>query len=230
MPPAQAGLISRDPVKNARAILRYALPIDNQPIRRIQVALENISEQVRVPGKRAYGPILGAGRKSMSILKSDKNKIIADLAPNKKVRFLHFCNLQYPMIHTSRLFGIINCFLRSTPATLEDNTQSMNQPIEYSLLHILDGFFPVIKVRIFLIFSLMHQDVGLVNIEKLEAALPSLADVVATEDKNEILYKQQELLEYVGLIEESMLKEFPFQVPAEYKDLPQLKVPLCSIG
>lgn len=87
IPPAQAGLIARDPVKNARAILRYALPIENKPIRKIQVTLENISEQVRVPGKRAYGPIEAAGRKSMNILKNDKKIIIADLAPDKKVGF-----------------------------------------------------------------------------------------------------------------------------------------------
>lgn len=73
------------------------------------------------------------------------------------------------------------------------------------------------------------QDFGLANLEKLEATLPSLADVVATQDKNEILYKQQELLRYVGNVEESMLKEFPFEIPAEYNDLPQLKVPLSDI-
>ncbi|GMH45966.1 hypothetical protein BSKO_13930 [Bryopsis sp. KO-2023] len=149
-PSAEAVLISRDPVKNAKAILRYALPIDNKPIRKIQGALENISEEVRVPGNRAYGPILGAARKSASVLKTDKAKIIADFAPDKKA-------------------------------------------------------------------------VGLANIDKLEAGLPQLIDVVATKDKNEILYKQQELLEYVGAIEESMVGAFPFEVPPEYSNLPQLK-------
>ena len=40
MPHAQAGLLSRDAVTNARALLRYALPVDEQkakPIRQIQV-------------------------------------------------------------------------------------------------------------------------------------------------------------------------------------------------
>jgi len=39
MPQAQAGLLARDAVTNARALLRYALPVDEQkakPIRQIQ--------------------------------------------------------------------------------------------------------------------------------------------------------------------------------------------------
>lgn len=35
--PADAILVASDPVKNAAAILRNALPIDNKPIRQIQV-------------------------------------------------------------------------------------------------------------------------------------------------------------------------------------------------
>lgn len=34
---AEAGLLAGDPIKNARAILRYALPIDNKEIRQVQV-------------------------------------------------------------------------------------------------------------------------------------------------------------------------------------------------
>lgn len=37
MAPAQAGLIAGDPVKNARALLRNALPVDNKPVRKMQV-------------------------------------------------------------------------------------------------------------------------------------------------------------------------------------------------
>lgn len=35
--PAHALLTAGDPIKNAQAILRYALPIDNKPMRQIQV-------------------------------------------------------------------------------------------------------------------------------------------------------------------------------------------------
>ena len=39
MPQAEARLTAGDPVKNARALLRYALPIDNGSVRKIQVRL-----------------------------------------------------------------------------------------------------------------------------------------------------------------------------------------------
>lgn len=37
VPPAHALLTAGDPIKNAQAILRLALPIDNKPIRDVQV-------------------------------------------------------------------------------------------------------------------------------------------------------------------------------------------------
>lgn len=37
VPAAHAKLTAGDPVKNAQAILRYALPVDNKPIREAQV-------------------------------------------------------------------------------------------------------------------------------------------------------------------------------------------------
>ena len=37
MPPAQAGLLAAEPVKNGRALLRNSLPISNKTIREIQV-------------------------------------------------------------------------------------------------------------------------------------------------------------------------------------------------
>jgi hypothetical protein len=38
-PPAHALLTAGDPIKNAQAILRYALPINNKPIRYVQVCV-----------------------------------------------------------------------------------------------------------------------------------------------------------------------------------------------
>lgn len=38
LPHAEAkALLDREPVKNARALLRYALPIENKPVRQMQV-------------------------------------------------------------------------------------------------------------------------------------------------------------------------------------------------
>jgi hypothetical protein len=37
-------------VTNAKALLRYALPIENKPIREVQRQLEAVSDDLRVPG------------------------------------------------------------------------------------------------------------------------------------------------------------------------------------
>ena len=52
----------------------------------VQSSLEGISEQLRIPGSKALGPISSAVRKSKSVLNNDKAKIIADFAPQNKVR------------------------------------------------------------------------------------------------------------------------------------------------
>ncbi|MGK7889279.1 MAG: peptidylprolyl isomerase [Leptolyngbyaceae cyanobacterium] len=56
-----AGLISFLPpgnaIKDAKALLRYALPIDNKPIRKLQKEIEDISDLLRVAGARPMGSI-----------------------------------------------------------------------------------------------------------------------------------------------------------------------------
>eukprot|EP00210_Caulerpa_lentillifera_P007509 g7175.t1 len=61
------------------------------------------------------------------------------------------------------------------------------------------------------------------DLQSLKNELPELIEIVKNRDKNEILYKQQDLLVYVSSVEEAMIKEFPFTVPKEYANLPQLK-------
>lgn len=57
MAPAQAGLTAGDPIKNARSLLRNALPVNNKYIREIQRQLEGIAEALRIPGSKSLGPI-----------------------------------------------------------------------------------------------------------------------------------------------------------------------------
>jgi hypothetical protein len=49
--------------------------------------------------------------------------------------------------------------------------------------------------------------------------------VLDAQDKQEVPLVQQRCLDFVGQVEEAMVKGFPFDVPAEYANLPQLKVP-----
>ena len=44
------------------------------------------------------------------------------------------------------------------------------------------------------------------------------------QDKQAVPIKQQAALDYVGAVEEAMVGAFPFTVPADYANLPQLKV------
>lgn len=63
-------------------------------------------------------------------------------------------------------------------------------------------------------------------IANLEAALKDFEGVLAAGDKQAVPIVQSTALNFVGDIEEAMVKGFPFAVPKEYANLPQLKVGL----
>jgi hypothetical protein len=50
-------LISGPPIKDANALLRYALPIDNKAIKEVQKSLEDITGEMKVPGEKALGSV-----------------------------------------------------------------------------------------------------------------------------------------------------------------------------
>jgi cyclophilin family peptidyl-prolyl cis-trans isomerase len=77
-------LTAGDPVKNARALLRNALPINNPALRTIQASLEGVSEQLRIPGSKGLGPIARAVAKANGTLVGERAKISAAFAPDKK--------------------------------------------------------------------------------------------------------------------------------------------------
>lgn len=72
---------------------------------------------------------------------------------------------------------------------------------------------------------LTQQEVGLKAIAALDKSLDEFTALLDAKDKQEIPLKQQEALGFVGQIEEAMVKGFPYEVPAQYANLPQLKVP-----
>jgi cyclophilin family peptidyl-prolyl cis-trans isomerase len=77
-------LTAGDPIKNAQAILRYALPIDCKPIRQVQKDLESISDALRIPGSKSLGPISRSVRSATGTLASQRAVILAAVAPAKK--------------------------------------------------------------------------------------------------------------------------------------------------
>jgi len=60
-------------------------------------------------------------------------------------------------------------------------------------------------------------------IEEIQAGLGPLRESAEAKDKASIYPQKAELLTLVGALERTMLGDFPFDVPEEYSDLPQLK-------
>jgi len=70
----------------------------------------------------------------------------------------------------------------------------------------------------------MRQDAGMRAITDLDKSLDEFIELMEKKDKQEIPSKQQEALGFVSIIEEAMVKGFPYEVPKQYANLPQLKV------
>ncbi|MBV9387999.1 MAG: peptidylprolyl isomerase [Chroococcidiopsidaceae cyanobacterium CP_BM_ER_R8_30] len=60
-------------------------------------------------------------------------------------------------------------------------------------------------------------------IADLKTGIASLRESVDAKDKNQIWEGRAKLLNLVGQLEEFMVQRFPFEVPPEYSNLPQLK-------
>ncbi|CAA0828506.1 Peptidyl-prolyl cis-trans isomerase CYP38-chloroplastic [Striga hermonthica] len=66
-------------------------------------------------------------------------------------------------------------------------------------------------------------DDGIALLDKLESGLDELQKIVEDRNRDAVLSKQKELLNYVGGVEEDMVDGFPHEVPEEYKNMPLLK-------
>ncbi|HEY9615179.1 peptidylprolyl isomerase [Allocoleopsis sp.] len=142
---------SRLPVGNAitdgKALLRYSLPIDNQPVRDIQASLEDISTQLRA---KRWSPVGRDVTKAATILSDRAEKLLADILEEK-------------------------------------------QPQAEAL------------------------------IAEMNQGITSLREAVEAKDREKISILRGQLLTQVGELEEMMMGDFPFEVPSEYSNLPQLK-------
>lgn len=151
--PARAEvLISRlpsgNPISDGKALLRYALPIDNQPVRRLQSTLEEISTPLRVSRKR-------------------------------------LSSINGNLTQAERILSRKAELLSSVPSDRQPQAEALITQIE-------DG---IVGIR---------------------------ADVEA-QDRDAIWTKRAAILDQIGELEELMVKGFPYEVPAEYSHLPQLK-------
>jgi len=68
-----------------------------------------------------------------------------------------------------------------------------------------------------------HSEQGLDLIKQLKEGLNALQTAVETKDSPSTITEQESVLDIITEIEELMVVGFPFEVPAEYNNLPQLK-------
>ncbi|MDY6786417.1 MAG: peptidylprolyl isomerase [Cyanobacteriota bacterium] len=133
-------------ITSPKAILRYALPIDNEPVRKLQDSLEEISEFLR---NRRWSPI-GRNISRASRLVNSPEKILASIPPER-------------------------------------------QPRAEQLL------------------------------DELKDGVAQIREAVEAQDKEAVWIERGEMLDRVGELEQLMVVGFPFEIPEEYANLPQLK-------
>ncbi|WP_413168248.1 peptidylprolyl isomerase [Capilliphycus salinus ALCB114379] len=146
-PKRESVLPQGNAITDGKALLRYALPIDNEPVRKMQRSLEEIATRIR--GRR-WSPISGDIAIASRVLTTQESQLLASIPPDKQ----------------AEAEGIIN---------------------------------------------------------QLQAGMETLREALEVKDGEKLLETRAELLQEIGELEELMVTEFPFEVPAEYANLPQLK-------
>jgi len=145
--PSMAALPTKSAIKDARIILRNALPIDNEVTRYIQLTLEQMPRQANL---KRWG-------------------------------------------------------------SLKKDIETINQELTSNQAQLISGVNPELK------------DAVTEHLSSLTKALVPLQEAILIKDRNSVKALSEKALDYVGLVEADYIKEFPFQVPAKYADLPQLK-------
>lgn len=145
--PVAMALPPGNAITDSKALLRYALPINNKPIREIQASLENMSESLR--SRRLPG--------------INRNIDTAEKVLNRQEAKI----------------------LESIPADRQPEAQAL--------------------------------------IAQLKTGLEEVRSDISAANKPAIVAKRAQLLDTVGDLEALMVTKFPFDVPEDYANLPQLK-------
>ncbi len=148
VPVSLAALPAGNAITDSKSLLRYALPIDNQPVRQLQASLEDIATQLRA--NRRWGAISSDLSKASIVVRDRSSQILA-----------------------------------SVPEAQQHQAQTI--------------------------------------LEDLKTGISSLQEAVGAKDKDRIWQGRAQILNLVSQLEAYMVKGFPFEVPPEYSNLPQLK-------
>jgi peptidylprolyl isomerase len=146
--PAAQALPQGNAITDPKAILRYSLPIQNAEVRKLQGAIEDISQQLRA--NRRWGAISSDLSRGDRVLADKRDALLATITESRK-------------------------------------------PQAEALLDAMKG-----------------------DLEQLHTDADG-------KKKEQILEHRAVLLDRITTLEELMVGEFPFEVPADYDHLPQLK-------
>ncbi|MEG3911828.1 peptidylprolyl isomerase [Microcoleus sp. w1-18aA5] len=134
-------------ITDGRALLRFALPIDNQTVRELQVSLEDIGNHIR---SKRWGPISSDVSKASRILNLRESDLLESIPDAKKPE------------------------AEALVAGVKEKVAQLEKAVE-------------------------------------------------AKDRDKVIDLKATILGSVGEIEELMVTKFPFEVPAKYANLPQLK-------
>lgn len=134
-------------ITDGKALLRYALPIDNELVRKLQVDIESTSDILR--SRRKIGGV-------------NRNLDLANRRLNRREELL-----------------------ASVPADRQPQAEAL--------------------------------------IDQLHTNIEAMRPSVDANDKAAVWAQRGQLLDLVGALEELMVAKFPYEIPAEYSNLPQLK-------
>jgi len=134
-------------ITDGRALLRFALPIDNQTVRELQISLEDIGNHIR---SKRWGPISSDVSRASRILNLRESDILESIPDAKKPE------------------------AEALVAGVKEKVAQLEKAVE-------------------------------------------------AKDRDKVIDLKATILGSVGEIEELMVTKFPFEVPAKYANLPQLK-------
>ncbi|ERT04414.1 cyclophilin type peptidyl-prolyl cis-trans isomerase/CLD family protein [Lyngbya aestuarii BL J] len=146
-PKRESVLPQGNAITDGKALLRYALPIDNEPVRKMQRSLEEIATRIR--GKR-WSPIKSDIAIASRVLTTQESELLA-----------------------------------SIPSDRQPEAEAI--------------------------------------ISQLQGGIESLREALEVKDGEKLLETRADVLAKVSELEELMVTEFPYEVPSEYANLPQLK-------
>ncbi|MBK16688.1 MAG: peptidylprolyl isomerase [Prochlorococcus sp. SP3034] len=165
---------------------------------------------------------------------------------NKNYLFVLFVIIQFFLIHPAKVFADLptgnavkdpNAILRNALPIQQKELQELQHKLEDTSDLVRGGRWPTLlktvtkcqslakknKAKILKSLDPIFKNVAEQNFVDLDKKLEILADEAKLKDKYTFIDARKDALDNIGTLEELFLpKQFPYQIPDEFKDLPRL--------